>query len=725
MLYESKTFRLEADDQVLTLWLDFSGRACHTLTLARLHELNLVLDRIAALPVPDVLVLRSSSPTSFLEEFDGVELCRFSSALEFAALARRGQEVTRKLAGLACTTLAVIEGRCAGAGLEIALACHYRLAVDSAATRFESPDVSRGLIPFWGGTWRLPRLVGTRAALSLLRDGKAFAAPAARHIRLVDRITAPDRASIDLPAMVDRLRDEPAGTPKRSFWRGLATLLTPLRTTFSKPGIPTNAAGSAAAELLTAVSSGYSSESDGLAAERAAIARLATSEPTRRLLELHRQSVAPVRVVPEPINPISPIPRRIGIVGTSELANLLACRFARFGHDVVVQEGCAGEAERFGRSVTKHLTRWTRRGEVTATEAKRIHHAIGVTSDWVGFDNAELVIESAIEDAGVKRNVFQELESRVRPRVPLVTASSSVSVEAIQAEMTRPNRIGGLAFPNPLERAPLAEVVGTSLTEPAVVCSLMQWARKWGFTPIRVADRPGRLVDLIRLTYLAEGVTLVAEGQSIDRIDAGCRRFGMKRGPLEWCDEIGLDRLAERVAHLQLSRGDNFGRCLLFQRLLPYGCVGRSVGEGFYRYGLRRTPSRLTRMVLWQDLDEDAIAPYVFEPDAASEEGIDRIVLRTVNEAASALADEPDADPATVDLALAYGMGWAPHLGGPLRYADGLGLSAVVDRLALFAERFGPRFTPCDELVRRAEAGEAFYDGTTTEAEAAVWRMVG
>src|SRR5262249_34071339 len=247
MLYESKTFHLEADDQVLTLWLDFSGRSRHTLTLATLHELNLVLDRIAALPVPDVLVLRSSSPASFLEEFESAELSRFTSALEFAALARRGQEVTRKLAGLACTTLAVIEGRCAGAGLEVALACHYRLAVDTAATRFESPDVSRGLIPFCGATWRLPRLVGTRAALSLLRDGKAIAAPAARHIRLVDQITIPDRANIDLHAMVDRLRDEPAGTRKRGFWRGLTTFLTPLRTTFSKPGIPANAAGSAAA----------------------------------------------------------------------------------------------------------------------------------------------------------------------------------------------------------------------------------------------------------------------------------------------------------------------------------------------------------------------------------------------------------------------------------------------------------------------------------------------
>ena len=246
-----------------------------------------------------------------------------------------------------------------------------------------------------------------------------------------------------------------------------------------------------------------------------------------------------------------------------------------------------------------------------------------------------------------------------------------------------------------------------------------------GFTPVRVADRPGRLVALIRLTYLAEGVLLVAEGFSIDRIDIACRTFGMARGPLEWFDEIGLDRLAERTAQLQLARGDGFARCLLFQRLLSYGSVCKSVGEGLYRYGRRRTPGRVARMILWQDLDDDAIAPYVFDPDTALQEGIDRIGMRTVNEAARALDEEPDADPATVDLAIAYGMGWAPHRGGPLRYADHQGLQTVVDRLSLFAERFGSRFVPCDELVRRAEAGESFYPGTPVESQTRAWRMVG
>ena len=153
-----------------TLWLDFRGRNSHRITLATLNELSLILDRIATLPAPDVLVLRSSRPGVFLEEFDAGELSRFHSPLEFAALVRRGQDVGRKLTQFEFPTLAVIEGRCAGGGLELALACDFRMGSDSPDTRFESVEVGRGLIPAWGGTVRLPRLIGLPAALNLLME---------------------------------------------------------------------------------------------------------------------------------------------------------------------------------------------------------------------------------------------------------------------------------------------------------------------------------------------------------------------------------------------------------------------------------------------------------------------------------------------------------------------------------------------------------------------------
>lgn len=728
MLYESPHFRLEADDCLLTLWFDFRGRAGHTLTLSILHELNLVLDRVTALPAPDVLLLRSARPGAFLEEFDSAELARFHSALEFAALARRGQDAARKIAGLPYPTAAVIEGRCAGAGLELALACDRRWAITTPQCRFDFPELDRGLIPCWGGTYRLPRLVGVQPALRLFACRSAGPSAAIR-VGLADELIRPPESSVRLLKLVDELRGY-GRKPARGLWiaarTALSRLAAPAVNWVTSPRF-VGAGESPAAELRRVIAAGCASEGEGLAAERATFTRLATSEPTRRRLDLHRQATGTVRAFPESLHRGSQPPRRIGIVGGGDLGTKLAARLVRAGHDVVVQEEDGAGVERAGHALRLQLGEMVRTGGIAADDGRTLALGVRVTAEWTGFDNADLVIEAAAEDPGVKRNLFHELERRVRPRVPLLTASTTVLVESIQSESSRPARIAGLHLPNPDSRRPVAEVVGTAHTDPGTLAAVADWARRWGFITVRVGDRPGRLVEHVRTAYLSEGVGMAAEGLPIVRIDAGCRRFGMARGPLEWCDEIGLDRVAERVAQLQLARGDGFARNLLFQRLLPFGFVGRDVGEGFYRYGLMRRPSQVARMALWHDLDEEARALYLFDPNEAVTEGIERIILRTVNEAAAALADEPDADPAAVDAALAFGMDWAPDRGGPLRYADTVGLLTVVERLSGFTERYGPRYQPCDEVVRRAEAGESFYGGPPAEITtlAPAWRKAG
>src|SRR5262245_60579003 len=222
MLYESQNFRLEADDQILTLWFDFRGRPAHALTLPILNELSLVLDRVAGRPGADVLVLRSSRPGAFLEEFDAVEVARFTSPLEFAAFAARGQDVTRKLAEMPARTIAVVEGRCAGVGLELVVACGTRVAVDSPCTRFESADVARGLVPCWGGTVRLPRLVGAPAAVKLFLDGEGWSARQAHRAGLVDRLISPERLAVDLRTLSDEVQDDGDYASRfslRRWWR--------------------------------------------------------------------------------------------------------------------------------------------------------------------------------------------------------------------------------------------------------------------------------------------------------------------------------------------------------------------------------------------------------------------------------------------------------------------------------------------------------------------------
>jgi 3-hydroxyacyl-CoA dehydrogenase / enoyl-CoA hydratase / 3-hydroxybutyryl-CoA epimerase len=718
MLYESPAFRLATDDRVATLWLDFRGRPNSSLTLRTLSELSLVLDRAASLPA-DVLVLRSSQKGVFLDPFDVVELAGFASPMEFAAFATRGQELTRKLAGLPMPTVAVMEGRCGGAGFEIALACTHRIAVTVPEARFELNETARGLIPCWGSTYRLPYLIGRPRALAMLTAGEPVSAEVARRRGLVDVVVRPESAAVDVAAFVTAVQD--GRIKPRRFRRLIARTWGRL---FGFSPKATSASEAARQAIQDAVTAGGSSEGEALTAERAGVTRLATDDSTRRLLDLSKtaESVS----VAEPANPIPPLPHRVGIVGGGDLGSRLAFRLALAGHEVVLQERTTDTADAAGRRIATRLAAAVRRGDVPADVADRVGIAIRPTTDWVGFAQADLVIEAADEDLGVKRNVFAELEHRLRPRTPLVTAGTTVSVEAIAAESRRPGRIAGLHFPSPDARRPVAEVVGHPATEGVLIAALDRWCRTWGFTPIRVADRPGRLVRHVLMSYLSEGVSLVSEGLPAEKIDRACREFGFARGPLELCDALGLDRLAELAAQMHLARGDGFGRNLLFQRMLAYGWVGRDGADGFYRYRRTVRPNHLARMVLWGDLDEDARAHYVFDPAAAIREGLERIVLRTVNEAADCLPDEPDADPRTVDLALAFGMDWAPARGGPLRYMDDLGPAAVAERLAVFSERFGPRFGPCDEILRRAEAGESFYGSRADEpARVLSWRVAG
>ncbi len=681
MLFESPNFRLHADDQVATLWMDFRGNPSQRWTRNLLAEFARVVACVAKHPSLDVLLVRSSKPGIFAGEFQVDELLDISVRSAAGVLAQRGQDVLQRLRDLPLTTIALIEGACTDAGLELALACQVRVVVDSPKTRLGFPGVRHGLLPCWGGSYRLTELVGRSRATDLLTSGHVVDAREAAILGLADRVFRVESAATELQTLVDQIQDrgyfQPAARWRRWLFKNLPT-----------PSV------TAPADVETLLQASKRSEGECAALERSVFGQRLFASETRRLLELHQLAQHNVRVYPEPMNPLAPQPHRIGIVGGGRLGCALAQRFVTQGCTVFLQEQDPACAERV-RVALRHLG--------TACQ---------VTAEWVGFDNAEFVVEAADEDTGLKRNLLVEIEKRVRQRVPIAVASTTIDIDAIQAEAKRPLRILGWHLPNVLTNNNIVELVSGKHTNSDTLATVLQWSRAWGFTPVRTADRAGRLVRFVWLNYLNEGVALVAEGLSPAELDQACRERGLARGPLEWCDDIGFDRLAELAAHMQFARGDRFARHLLFERLLPYGWIGRENSEGFYRYGRRRTVNELVRMVLWRDLDEDAVAHYIFDPAEALTTSVERLLLTLINAAAHCLPDEPDSDPATIDMALAFGMGCLPTEGGPLRYADRLGLPYVVDRLATFAERFGPRFHPCDELVRRAEAGEPFYSVT-------------
>jgi 3-hydroxyacyl-CoA dehydrogenase/enoyl-CoA hydratase/3-hydroxybutyryl-CoA epimerase len=700
MHYESSFFRVETVERVATLWFDYHSRPANTLTLPILNELSTLLDRLATTSGIRVVLLRSGVRSAFCSGFDLSSLQGFASSNDWIAYASRGQQAMRKLASLPMPTVAVVEGECVGVGLDLALACTYRIAVESVGTRFRSTELVQGMTPCWGSTRRLPALVGIAAAWRIW-TGEIISSETALTMGLVNQITTSQRIEIDLQTLTDRLSEGGrAPSPHRlsQFWNTLPFTqrrqLRQLRQKTTHSPVSTTQR-----LLLETMEASLQNEEEGLAAERSAAAHLAPAEGTRHLLQLHHRAEQPFLMHTQPLNPIPPRPKRVAIVAFNEEGEALAHRLTALGCEVILQLPPSED----GRVIKKA--------------------SIQVTSEWVGFDNADLVLLATGEDLGLQRNLIQFIEEKIRPRVIIATTGTCTNIEALQSEAERPERLAGIHWPKLDGGSRIVEVVGGPQTDAISLASLGSWLQEWGYSPIQTADRPGRLVDLIAMNYLAEGVALVAEGLLPDEIDRACREFSFARGPLEWCDQLGFAPLAVTTNQLQLARGDSFARGLLFERFLQHGLTGKTADEGFYRKG---QVNEVARMIIWNDLDDDARTHYIFDHKDTLRDGIERIILRTINEAAACLADEPDADPVQVDLALALGMGWAPSTGGPLRYADSQGLANLVERMHLFAERYGPRFIPCLELQRRAEAGEGFYAPTVPMAPVEVpYRLAG
>jgi 3-hydroxyacyl-CoA dehydrogenase/enoyl-CoA hydratase/3-hydroxybutyryl-CoA epimerase len=562
--------------------------------------------------------LRSGKSLGFSPGYDLVQFASLETSAQRSAFAARGQQFTQKLANLSPSTLtiAVIEGECRSAGLELALACDYRVGVARTGTFFEFADLRRGLTPCWGGTLRLPRLIGLSRAIAMLIDGRELSAREALAWGLVDQVYEERRARIELQAFLDRLQDRPRRLAvPRCFSRRLRDGVGVSRWAALKHAeheladvdpIDRPAAFMALRSLRLA----YISDADALAAERSAAGELGDSADCRNALARERRAAQPLKVFPEPFNPVPSAPERIGIVGGGELGAALARWFAMLGRHVVVQEANEDALVRASERIEREFREVTARGILTASEADQAKKNVRRTASWNGFEDAALVVEAVDEDLGIKRSVLHDLEQRVRPRVILASASTTIRIEALQAELQRPNRVAGLHFVDAAIRNQMVEIVCAPATDPGTLAALGSWLRTWGKAPLLVSDRPGRVIARMQLAYLSEAVILVAEGLPPELVDREMRRFGMRHGPLEAIDAFGFDRLARLVDNLQLARGDGFARNLLLERMRSFGWNGRENGEGFYRYRAGREHGRenhLARVVMWRDTDDDVI----------------------------------------------------------------------------------------------------------------------
>ncbi|MHC4447525.1 MAG: 3-hydroxyacyl-CoA dehydrogenase NAD-binding domain-containing protein [Planctomycetota bacterium] len=717
----SHAWTLNVDrESIAWLTFDLPGEKVNKFTEPALRELEGMLDRLAADEALRAVAVISGKPGSFIVGADINELARISNIDDAREKALAGQAIFGKLAELRMPTVAVIHGACLGGGLEMALACDYRVVTDDPKTSLGQPEVNLGIIPGWGGTQRLPRLVGLPQALRMILTGKPVAGRKAYRIGLADSIVTRAFAEDQTQQFIERVVTG-AGRRKivRRRRRRVPLLMRAAAATPLGRGMIFRRAARQALERtkgnypapLEAVhvmrKTSHAALAKGLQIEAEAFSRLVCTPISRNLLWLFEASQRLKKAGPEaPGVTLEPV-RSAAVVGAGIMGCGIAWALSRAGIPVrmkdinweAVARGMAGAAGMF-RALVK-------RRRMTENQMNLAMHRIAGAVDYTGFEGLDAVIEAVVENMDLKKRVLAEIEASVGPDALICTNTSSLSLEALAGSLANAERFVGLHFFNPVNRMPLVEVVPHAGTSQRALVAAVALVRRVGKTPIVVGDCPGFLVNRVLLPYLVESAWMFEEGVDAERIDELLERFGMPMGPLALADEVGLDVGHKVAKELEAAYGPRMHVADVLGRVVESaGLTGRKGGEGFYVYhNGRRKPSPRAAGLVKQARAHDGLRGGRLTDDQI----VDRAVLIMINEAARCLEEGVVADAQTLDMAMVMGTGFAPFRGGLLRYADERGVEAIKDRLHEFAAAFGDRFKPAPLIEQIANGGGNFH----------------
>ncbi len=693
----------------------------NVLTTAAVTELSAALDdldRATGRPPVRAVILRSGREGSFFAGADvaRIEALRARPAADIEAASMAGRRIFDRLSAGPWISVAIIDGVCLGGGLELALACDLRVATTNRQTTLGFPEVKLGLLPGWGGTVRLPRLIGPGPAVELIASGEGVDGVAAASLGLVDACVPAEQAFETTRRLIDmhqggrfvaqrrRLQAEPVllDPQERAFLAATSAAVILGRTGGHYPAPPA---------ILETILSGTSLPAEEAGRlESAAFATLARTPVAAQLLRVFRSGERnrrdsgiggdeQIATDETPASMTTPAVVGAGIMGAGIAASHLRAGFSVTLVDVNAQTLAAGVPGILDEAAWDRATKRTDPLRALAL-AGRLRTATGMAS----LAEADLVIESVTERTDIKQQVLADIERAVATDAVIATNTSTNPIARLAESLAVPGRFCGMHFFNPVRRMTLVEVVRGPATSDATVIRVVAHAKQLGKCPIVVRDSPGFLVNRVLMPYLHEAVEMVREGVPIARIDAVARGFGMPMGPIELYDMIGLDTAFYAGLVLNAAYGDRIEASPVIPALVKSGRLGRKSGGGFYRYA---GPRRLSGP------DEDAavlIGRYAQPARNDSDRTIaDRLLLPMLLEALRAVDEGIVRDARDVDLAVIHALGFPPFRGGLFAWADTLGAAEIVRRLEPLAA-LGPRMQPTSRLLDLERRGGRFTE---------------